>query len=217
MGALRLVRDEDGDSTDLTLLQQYEIHLRGAGRSERWIRESLWTLRRVEAHANKPVDACTPLDVSRFLSALNLKPSSRAIYFRQINGFYKWWSGAHGGAFITAVLPRPKEPTHEPRPISNEELRALLSLRMHSRTRVMVLLAAFAGLRVHEIAKFRGEDINLHRGTLFVTGKGGVSADLPLHPLMRHANLATTARYLAVTDERRFAAIERLTLGDDRD
>jgi integrase/recombinase XerD len=279
--ALHLVRDDDGDRSDLSLLEQYEIHLRGAGRSERWIKESLWTLRRLEASAAAPVDGCSALDVSRFLGRPGLSRGSRATYFRQINGFYRWWS-AQGGFFITALLPRPKEPVHEPRPISNTELQRLLELRMHRRTRVMILLAAFAGLRVHEIAKLRGADINLDRNILTVEGKGGVKVSLPLHArireaaqtmprrgwwfpsnatrsgqhvhrggvsdiivqamrradinatphalrhwfatalleagadvrtvqtLMRHASLATTARYLGVTDERRFEAIDRL-------
>lgn len=38
-------------------------------------------------------------------------------------------------------------------------------------TRVMILLAAFAGLRIHEIAKIRGEDVDPQARTLRVTGK----------------------------------------------
>jgi integrase/recombinase XerD len=51
----------------------------------------------------------------------------------------------------------------------------------------MILLAALAGLRVHEIAKVRGEDIDTVARTLRVTGKGGKVADLPLHPLLVEA------------------------------
>ena len=46
----------------------------------------------------------------------------------------------------------------------------------------MILLAAYQGLRVHEIAKFRGEDIR--GGELHVIGKGQVAATVPLHPLV---------------------------------
>jgi len=74
------------------------------------------------------------------------------------------------------LLPAPREPAREPRPIATAELRKLLAVRMHKRPRVMVLLAAFAGLRVHEIAKFRGEDVNLDCGVLSVQGKGGATA-----------------------------------------
>lgn len=45
----------------------------------------------------------------------------------------------------------------------------------------MILLAALAGLRAHEIAKVRGEDVDPVERTLRVTGKGNVTAVLPLH------------------------------------
>lgn len=48
----------------------------------------------------------------------------------------------------------------------------------------MVLLAALAGLRVHEIAKVRGDDFDLERGTLTVVGKGNKRATIPLHPIL---------------------------------
>jgi len=47
---------------------------------------------------------------------------------------------------------------------------------------MMILLAALAGLRVHEIAKLHGRDIDLTNRILTVTGKGNKTATLPLHP-----------------------------------
>ena len=58
----------------------------------------------------------------------------------------------------------------------------------------MVLLAALAGLRVHEIAKVRGEDVDIDDRTLRVTGKGGRSDTLPLHPLLVAAALTMPTR-----------------------
>jgi integrase/recombinase XerD len=65
---------------------------------------------------------------------------------------------------------------------------------MHRRTLIMVLLAALAGLRVHEIAKVRGEDVDIDDRTLRVTGKGGRSDTLPLHPLLVAAALTMPTR-----------------------
>lgn len=280
--ALRLVRDDDGDG-GLAPLEAWEIHLRGAGRSERYIGHAVKTMRHLEHHAGRPADELRPLDVSRFL-ARDLKANSRSSYFSAIACFYRWWAD-QGGADITARLPRPKATKGLPRPITDEQLRALLSVRMHHRTRVMILLAALAGLRVHEIAKVRGEDVDPVARTLRVVGKGGVDATLPLHralveaaelmprrgwwfpansrrpgqpitwrsvsdiighamrragisdgtahrlrhyfgsnlvgdgadlrtaqTLLRHANLNTTAIYVAVHDEKRVEAIDRLAL-----
>jgi integrase/recombinase XerD len=44
----------------------------------------------------------------------------------------------------------------------------------------MVTLAAYEGLRVHEIAQVRAEDFA--GGELQVRGKGGVASSVPLHP-----------------------------------
>lgn len=48
--------------------------------------------------------------------------------------------------------------------------------------RAYLILAAYQGYRVHEIAKMRGEDIDRLAGSVRVHGKGGVIAELPLHP-----------------------------------
>jgi integrase/recombinase XerD len=191
--ALRLVRDDGTDGTGLPPLEAYELYLRGAGRSERWVVDSLYTLRRLQVRAGKDVDACAAIDVSRFLGAPQLSIAARSTYFGYINAFYRWWA-QEGGVHVTARLPRPRVPKGVPHPISSEQLRRLLALRMHRRTRVMILLAAFAGLRVHEIAKVRGEDFDLAGRTLRVTGKGNVTATLPLHPLLAEAALRMPRR-----------------------
>lgn len=190
--ALRLVRDTDGGS-ETPLLEAYEIHQRGAGRSERWVVDSLFTLRRLERHSGKEVDGMAAIDVSRFLAQPQLNNASRSTYFGYIHGFYSWWA-KRGGVHVTAQLPRPRAPKGLPHPISTAELRRLLESGLNRRTKAMVVLAAFAGLRVHEIAKVRGEDINLDRGTLSLIGKGNKPAVLPLHPQIARVALVMPRR-----------------------
>ncbi|PQZ91709.1 integrase [Arthrobacter sp. MYb227] len=84
----------------------------------------------------------------------------------------------------TLKVPSPKRPKSVPRPISTEQLMETLKYANRKRTRMMILLAAFAGLRVHEIAKIRGEDIDRYGATLTVNGKGGKTAVLPLHDVL---------------------------------
>lgn len=190
--ALRLVRDTD-NSDRLPPLEAWEIFLRGAGRSERTIRDGLYTMRRLEAHSGRTCVEMATVDVSRFLGNSALKPSSRAAYFGSISNFYRWW-GRNGGRDITAGLPYPRSPKRAPRPVSDEGLRRLLGTRMHHRTRVMILLAALGGLRVHEIAKVRGDDFDLDAGVLRVTGKGGRTDTVPLHPLVVEAAATMPSR-----------------------
>ena len=64
---------------------------------------------------------------------------------------------------------------------------AVLALPLKQRTRTMIILAAYAGLRAHEIAKIRGEDIDTRAGTITITGKGGRTDTLPAHALILQA------------------------------
>jgi integrase/recombinase XerD len=65
--------------------------------------------------------------------------------------------------------------------VFDEQLAELLRVVNRRRTRMMILLAALAGLRVHEIAKMHGGDLDRISGVLTVTGKGGKTAMIPLH------------------------------------
>jgi integrase len=186
--ALRLVRDDGPDDGGLPPLVAWEIFMRGVGRAERTVRAGLYTMKQLERTAGRPCDQLATIDVSRFLSNPALNQRSRAAYFGSISAFYKWF-GQNGGVNITATLPYPKSPKGTPHPVSDQGLRRLLDQRMNHRTRVMILLAALAGLRVHEIAKMRGEDIDLDAGTLRVTGKGGRTDSIPLHPDLAAAAL----------------------------
>ncbi|MDP7732070.1 MULTISPECIES: tyrosine-type recombinase/integrase [Mycobacterium] len=78
----------------------------------------------------------------------------------------------------------PRTPDREPRPISDADVVTLLRTRMWSSTRRMIILALLAGLRVHEIAKVRGEDVDLNARLLWVKGKGRKLRSVPLHPAL---------------------------------
>ena len=185
---LALVPDVDtGDrGRDLTLLEEWEIYMRGEGRSDRTISEMLGLMRRLEYFAGCRLEAVRPLDIARFLGRKRLNQNSRAAYYTYIHSFYRWWE-RNGGVNTAATVRRPKAPKGVPRPITTEQLEGLLAVRMNRRTRVMILLAAYAGLRVHEIAKVRGEDVDPTAGTLRVMGKGNKTSVLPLHPALAEA------------------------------
>ena len=61
----------------------------------------------------------------------------------------------------------------------------LMTARMRQRTRAMILLCAYQGLRIHETAKVKGEDIDFTQGTLETIGKGGYRALLPMSDVTR--------------------------------
>lgn len=79
---------------------------------------------------------------------------------------------------------RPGSPDREPRPVSDVGVMRLLQTSMHHRTRVMILLAVLAGLRVSEIAAVRGEHVDVTVPSVWVDGKNRKARTIPLHPLL---------------------------------
>ena len=95
--------------------------------------------------------------------------------------FYRWAVLAgHLDQDPTLGLPSVRVPQGQARPTPEAVLHAALG-RADERTRTMLLLAAYAGLRCAEVARCRSSD--LAEGILYVTGKGGRTRVLPVeHP-----------------------------------
>jgi len=91
-----------------------------------------------------------------------------------------------------ARLPKIRVPAGVPRP-APEEVIARGLLLADERSKAMLMLAAYAGLRCCEIAKVHAGDIDGQ--LLHVVGKGGKQRSVPLHPMVA-ASLPATAGYL---------------------
>lgn len=112
-------------------------------------------------------------------------PRTRMTYYVQLGSWFRWLQLLdHRIDNPMVKVGRPKRVRCEPRPITDDNLRRLLRSQMYKRTRAMVLLAAMQGLRAHEIAKVKGEHLDLVDRSMDVVGKGGHRATLPLHPLV---------------------------------
>ncbi|MFF5793972.1 tyrosine-type recombinase/integrase [Paeniglutamicibacter sp. NPDC012692] len=124
----------------------------------------------------------TTHDVVKFLSRDGLAPNSRATYYRHLKSF-ACFAVAAGHRKDNPVLaaPKPRPKATLPRPVTPAGLQALLDHAGNPSTYMMVLLAAFQGMRVHEIAKVHGRDVDRYAGSIEISGKGGKHAILPLH------------------------------------
>lgn len=80
-----------------------------------------------------------------------------------------------------------------PRPYSQAQIDRLLTSGAYRRTRVMILLGVYQGLRAGSIARIHGRDVDLSENLLHVVGKGNKTATLPLHPLIREVALTMPA------------------------
>lgn len=177
------------EETLADVLAAWRRHGLAAGHSDRTIDSRAYTLKRLAASGVDPLtadrDALTDwlADLRDSRTGEQAKRSSKATYRAQIRAFYAWMvDTGRREDDPTLKLPRPKPGRGVPRPVSPEQVRLILDSCRDPRTgstAAYVTLAAFAGLRVHEIAKVRGEDFQ--GDELLVRGKGDVLLAVPLH------------------------------------
>lgn len=190
-----LEQQQTGDVRLAGLLAEFCAWMEAAGMSRRTIRSRRQLIAQLSRHSGVPAHESNWRHVAAFL-ARDLKPSTRSTYHHDLMSWFDWLLRMGFRSDDPMVkLHRPRQPRRQPRPITTPQLERLLRAANRKRTRTMLLLAAYQGLRVHEIAKFRGEDI-VRDGLIMtdangrmtscdglrVVGKGGVEALLPLHP-----------------------------------
>lgn len=142
----------------------------------------LGLVRRVAASAGVDATELGPVDISEALARPGLSDGTRGTYFSALRAWSDWLQ-------LTGVrvddpmrtLRAPRGARWEPRPVETVHLRALLARSLPARVRMMVMLAAYAGLRVSEVAAVSGEGFDRTAGLLHVVGKGGRPRRVPLH------------------------------------
>lgn len=177
---------DDHDTAARHLLGLFVLHMAGAGRADRTIRDTLLTVGQFHRQTGVPPHLASHRQISAWF-ALNRAwaANSKLTRWVQLNSFFVFLAREdHRPDNPMLKVPRPRAPRGEPRPLSDPQVARLLAAPMRAKTRAMILLCLLAGLRVHEVAKLRGQDVDLDSGTLAVVGKGGRRAVLPLHPAL---------------------------------
>lgn len=128
----------------------------------------------------------TLTDLLTELGRDDLSNASRLTYLNHMRAFWTWAiKMEYTEVDMTKKLPAPKVKRGLPRPVTSDEFNALLDLPLRRRTRAMVLLCSYQGLRIHEAVKLEGQHIDHAAGVVKVRGKGGVYAELPLSDAVR--------------------------------
>ena len=178
-----LVRHTVGMYADV--LGEYVQHLLAAGRAPTTIR-----LRRMHLERLFSWLASDPLVVSEgeltaYMAANDWQPESRKSVRASIRGFYQW---AEETARIdvdpSRRLPKVTVPQGIPHPTPTPVVDQAID-HADARTLLMLMLAAYAGLRRAEIAALHGNDVV--GDTLVVKGKGGRVRSVPIHPRLADA------------------------------
>lgn len=166
---------------------------RSGNRAKRTISSRTSILRAFAARQDLELVNATVFDLRRDIGREGIAPSTRATTRATFLAFYGFLQAEGLRADNPALrLPVVKVPPHRPRPYTQDQIDVLLSSGAYKRTRAMILLSAYQGLRASEVAAVHSDDIDLAVGTLKVCGKGGRTDYLPLHPVIRE--LAPTMR-----------------------
>lgn len=193
----RLRWEDNGDvplpfeETFADTLDAWRLRAVAAGQSDRTIDGRLGTIMRLARDGVDPLTADRDELIGWMAGLVTadgepVKRSSRATYRAHLRAFYSWLveSGRREDN-PSADLPSPKPGRGLPHPLTPAEVQAVLEACTDGRakwTAAYVTLAAYAGLRAHEIAKIRGED--LHGDELHIVGKGNVTSTVPATPVI---------------------------------
>jgi site-specific recombinase XerD len=169
-------RPEPAHETLEELLEDYGRWMRSWGAAESTVRQRCaFAGGRLEEWAAPTVEK-----IQAFLGRPEISKWSRATYYAHLKSFCEWLEAV---GYLSSnpmdEIRRPPCPTSVPHPLSEHEVTQVLAVA-EGRTRDWIEIALMAGLRVHEIAKIRGEDVD--EDGLRVQGKGGKTATLPVHP-----------------------------------
>ncbi|NIL75195.1 tyrosine-type recombinase/integrase [Rhodococcus sp. B10] len=172
-------------STNATI-DQWELWHHGVRLADTTRSERIRVLRQFATEAGIDPTYAQPLDIVRWYSSHpEWTKSTHYTYHSYLVTFFKWLQLQDIRADDPMIkVGKIKQPKRKPRPVADQHLIQLLRTNMHHRTRVMILLAALAGLRCIEIAAFRGEHVDVPRGRMLVQGKGGSEEWVPLHPVL---------------------------------
>lgn len=158
--------------------------MRAEGLSKRTVIERPRIVRRAATAAGADPLAFTRDQLVGYLAGLPTA-GTKETYYSALRAWHAWLQAELlRDDDPLAGVRRPRVPRRRPRPVVTGHLDVLLASGIRSRTRTAVLLCSYQGLRVHEAAKIRGQDIDLIAHTLRVVGKGSVDEIVPLHPLV---------------------------------
>lgn len=164
------------------LIDAHLAHVRAAGLSRNTIEDRRNILRRVDRELPMGLEQATVEELEHWLARSNWSPSTRATYYSHLRAFFVW-AGHPNRPLIdwdpSASLTRPRVPANLPRPCTDPELVHALS-RSREPWQVLIVLAAYAGLRCCELATIERRDVT--EQMLIVVGKGGKSRPVPTSP-----------------------------------
>lgn len=166
----------------MNILDAWAEYMSASGASPNTVETRVWAMKSLMSNAGviRP-ELLNRMHVLTWLASQQ-KQWTKVTYWSCVKAFDDWVVEFDlGESQLTKGIPRPRTPDAVARPITDETIDALLALTLPRRANAYVRLALYHALRVHEIAKIRGEELDLEAGWQLVAGKGGVVKPIPIH------------------------------------
>ena len=183
------------------LIADYLEWLRQRGQSQRTIDARRDILGRAHNDLPHGLPAATADELATWLYRDAWSPGTRETYHGALRSWYVWATQPDDPRLDwdpSALLPRPDRPRRLPRPVTDDQLRRILTEASNPYRR-WSLLAAYAGLRCVEIAQLDRNDITPWAITIR-RGKGGRPGIVPTHPAIWAEVADLPSGPLALTD-----------------
>lgn len=172
----------DAESMTIPYIDAYKRHLLAAGRSKSTVRGRGSVLLRADAALPRGLLRATTSELETWLAEPGWIGWTLWTYHMHLRGFYAWACGGRAPMLdwnpMTEVS-RPAVPRCVPDPVTGDQL-AIALRRSTGLWRLAITLAAYAGLRVDEMARLERRDITQDTVRVRI-GKGGQAGVVPTH------------------------------------
>ncbi|HHW50968.1 MAG TPA: tyrosine-type recombinase/integrase [Pseudoclavibacter sp.] len=172
-------------------LSDYATHQRAQRLSEKTIKNRAELFATVARVTRRGPNDVTYEDLLRVLgrphprTGERLAPGTMQSERSYMQAFFKWMKKTGRRKDNPAKnLPKIKMARRRPRPLRLDQIEAVLDCGIYTRTRDIITIGALSGLRIGEIVKIRGEDVDLIGMTIRSTRKGNLDHRVPLHPAL---------------------------------
>lgn len=174
-----------------TALEGFARYQRAANLSEKTIQnraECLDLLARVTGHSPSHItedDLLEALGRQHPRTGLPLAAGTKQTERSYYQTFFTWMQAkGHRPDNPAAGLPKVKLPRRKPRPFRIQQVDAMLDSGAYKRTRDIITICALSGLRIGEVVKIRGEDVDLDGGILRSVRKGSLEHVIALNTVL---------------------------------
>lgn len=181
--------------TSNELVEEFASYQRFRGFSQATIARRTWTLNHLAAELDgRPLLVVTSREIIRFLSE---RPTAQTRYhlLSDIRQLFVWArKQGYTEANPTADIDVPRLPKRAPTPMTFDQIMRVLAVARDP-ARLMIMLGAYAGLRVSEIAVLHTDHLEHQARIVVRNGKGGKDRIIPVAPELALALACWTAHH----------------------